>query len=223
MYAINRGLFSLAVALITLGIMQNRSDAAPLTPGDLVISEVMANPSAVADSEGEWFELYNTTGSPIDLNGLILSDNGSDSHTISVPTTLMIASGGYLVLGRNDDYDLNGGYVPDYVYSDFSLANNDDEIIIKEGTTTIARLDYTSVFGFVVAGKSRELSDVGIYPYEEDPFLMRETDFVEATSPFGAGDLGTPGMAVIPEPSTGLLVGFGLVGLGVVGRRHGLR
>jgi hypothetical protein len=217
MHAINRGLVFLVAVTIALGTMQSRADAAPLDAGDLVISEVMANPAMVTDGNGEWFELYNTTGSTIDLDGLILSDDGTDSHTIS--GTLEVASGGYLVLGNNDDFDTNGGYVADYVYSGFLLGNSGDEIVISEVIdeveTEIARLNYTLGSGFVVSGKSRELSDVGTYPYSE-------SDFVEAVSPYGDGDLGTPG-APIPEPSTGLLVAMGLLGLAVMGRRQGLR
>ena len=35
----------------------------------IVITEVMANPASVSDSYGEWFEILNTTDSPIDVHG----------------------------------------------------------------------------------------------------------------------------------------------------------
>src|SRR5687768_5630304 len=35
-----------------------------LLPGDVVISEVMANPLGSSDSNGEWFELYNPSDEP---------------------------------------------------------------------------------------------------------------------------------------------------------------
>lgn len=178
MHAIHRGLFPLAVAMIALPIMQNRAGATPLVPGDLVISEVMANPSAVSDSAGEWFELFNSTSSSIDLDGLVLSDDGINSHTIS--GTLIIASGGYLVLGINGDSAANGGYVADYVYSNFLLGNSGDEIVISEGMTEIARLDYSS--SFAGAGTSMELSDVGIFPYTQGDFVEATSALVWATS-----------------------------------------
>ncbi|MDF1799571.1 MAG: lamin tail domain-containing protein, partial [Planctomycetota bacterium] len=37
--------------------------------GELIITEIMQNPSAVGDNEGEWFEVYNTTAGPIDKIG----------------------------------------------------------------------------------------------------------------------------------------------------------
>ncbi len=58
------------------------SASAAIVAGDLVISEVMANPSAVSDTTGEWFEIYNSSGAAIDLNGLILMD--SDLHIVVI-------------------------------------------------------------------------------------------------------------------------------------------
>ena len=33
-------------------------------PGDVVINEILQNPAAVADTAGEWFEVYNATSRP---------------------------------------------------------------------------------------------------------------------------------------------------------------
>ena len=33
------------------------------------INEIIQNPSAVSDANGEWFEVYNPTGSGIDIEG----------------------------------------------------------------------------------------------------------------------------------------------------------
>jgi hypothetical protein len=212
MHVINRSLIFVAVAIIALAIMQNQAGAAPLVSGNLVISEVMANPSAVLDANGEWFELFNPTGSSIDLDGLVLRDDGVDFHTIS--GTLNIASGGYLVLGINGNSGSNGGYVADYVYSDFLLANSADEIVISEVIdeveTEIARLDYT--FGFVTSGASRQLPSVTSPPFTEG-------DYILATTVYGDGDLGTPG-APVPEPSTVLLFASGLAALAIRRRQQ---
>lgn len=42
--------------------------------GDIIITEIMANSAAVADADGEWFEIFNTTGTAIDLSGWTISD-----------------------------------------------------------------------------------------------------------------------------------------------------
>ena len=149
-----------------------------LSVGDLLITEVMANPAAVSDDAGEWFEIINTTTDEIDLNGILLRDNGSDQHTVSSATTLLLAAGAYFTFGRNGDTNNNGGYQTDYTYRAFSLANNSDEIILGTATTIIDSLFYsTSIFG--AAGNSAELtvsgfsltpsdSEVGGHEFDED-------------------------------------------------------
>ena len=53
-----------------------------ITPGMLVITEIMKNPVAVEDGAGEWFELFNVTDQPVDINGWTIGDEGVDSHLI---------------------------------------------------------------------------------------------------------------------------------------------
>ncbi|MEC9273931.1 MAG: lamin tail domain-containing protein, partial [Candidatus Neomarinimicrobiota bacterium] len=96
----------------------------------VVITEVMPNPSAVSDSYGEWFEIFNLDSLTINLNGWIIRDEGSDSHIIN--STIEIQPGEYMVLGRNGNESVNGGYVSDYTYSAFALANSNDEIILLD-------------------------------------------------------------------------------------------
>ena len=54
----------------------------PLPPPAVVISEVLRNPAAVGDSNGEWFEVHNTTPAPVNLAGWTLTDGASDRHVI---------------------------------------------------------------------------------------------------------------------------------------------
>ena len=116
----------LIVALCTLGMT---GYALAASPGDLIINEVMQNPSAVNDSEGEWFEIYNTTGSGIDIDGWIIRDDDNDSTMINNGGPLVVPAGGYLVLGPNDTLAVNGGYTRDYAYGGgWYLSNSADEI-----------------------------------------------------------------------------------------------
>ncbi len=182
--------------------------------GDLLISEVMANPSAVSDANGEWFELFNPTTEQIDLSGLILSDLSTDSHIISEGTSLLINSGDYLVLARNGNTLANGGVNADYVYgSDFKLTNNSDQIIFSDTSGELLRLDYDASFG--APGVSMALTSS----------LMQLDQYQASNLVFGTGDLGTPGTAgsynlvtPVPVPGALWLLSSGLLGLVQLGR-----
>jgi hypothetical protein len=160
--------------------------AASVVPGDLIITEVMANPDSVSDAAGEWFELHNLTGNSLDINGLTLSDNGSNLHVIDNGGSLVIDPFGYIVLGRNGVSATNGGYTADYVYDNFVLSNSEDEIIISSSGTEIVRLEYGA--GFAVTGKSQELSGAV-------DFSLDGSNYVSSITAYGIGDLGTPGRA----------------------------
>ena len=68
--------------LVMLTVLVPGHFAVAASPGDVVINEIMQNPSAVSDSAGEWFELFNPTGSAIDINGWTIQDNDFDSHVM---------------------------------------------------------------------------------------------------------------------------------------------
>lgn len=163
------------------------SHASSLQTGDLLISEVLANPSAVSDSNGEYFELFNTSNITIDLNGFSISDDGSNSHSINALEPLLIRPGEYFVLGNNGDSRTNGGYIANYVYSNFSLTNSSDEIILSSSDNIIvARLAYSGA-PFGISGVSAELVNQVLQPTADD--------YAISTTLFGDGDLGTPGQA----------------------------
>jgi hypothetical protein len=150
-----------------------------MSVSDLLISEVMANPAAISDARGEWLELYNPTIEPINLRGIDLGDDGSNRHRFD--TDLLILPGEFLTLARSHE----PGFVPDYVYDDFTLANSSDEVIFRDGLFELLRLDYGS--GFAVAGVSREL--------EQLPMMASNYGLTMASLGYGAGDIGTPGAA----------------------------
>jgi len=98
------------------------------TEYNIIINEIMQNPLAVGDSEGEWFEIYNNSDEEIDMDGFTIKDNDIDSHLITEST--LIASYSFAVLGRNADTTTNGGVILNYEYSGISLANGADEIVL---------------------------------------------------------------------------------------------
>jgi hypothetical protein len=120
-----KGIARMGILFLSLLVI---TAARAVTVGDLLISEIMVNPAAVSDARGEWFELYNPTDDEINLRGIVIGDDGRDSHKIE--TDLLILPGHFLTLGRNGDALSNGGFVADYVYDDFTLSNSGDEILL---------------------------------------------------------------------------------------------
>ena len=95
--------------------------------GDIVITEFLANPAAVADSVGEWVELTNTTGDDLDLSGFALVDAGRNSFVFPEGTTLAASS--TLVVGRSDDTATNGGVTVDVVADEGFTLNNNQRVL----------------------------------------------------------------------------------------------
>ena len=103
---------------------------APTPLPRLWISEVMADPAAVDDRDGEWIEVYNASDFTANLNGWVLSDLGGDLHVIT--DNVLVVPGGNQVIGRNQNANSNGGVTIAYVYtSGISLANGEDELILR--------------------------------------------------------------------------------------------
>ena len=170
------------------------------SPYDVVVTEVMVNPSAVSDSYGEWFELYNAGSSTVSMNGWLLLDNGSNEHNV---TSISIDSGEYIVFGRNTDSAVNGGYDADYLYSGFQLANSEDEIKLIDAEGRIVDvIEYNSSFPYS-SGASMYLKNITYDNAVDTSWAMSEVEY-------GSGDLGTPGRAWDDTLSTASNFDFGI-------------
>ena len=177
----NQQLFS----LLFLFLNCSHAFSASLQSGDLLISEVMSNPSAVSDTNGEWFEIFNASAFAYNLNGLTIRDDGSNSHTINHSSDLFIDPGEYFVLGRNTDPLSNGGLSVGYTYTDFTLSNSSDQIVLLFDSIEITRLDYSGA-PFGVAGVSAEITS--------QKSVTTQADFQTTQNyQYGDGDYGTPG------------------------------
>lgn len=170
------------VANITLG-------PDDLLPGDLVVTEVMQNPDLVSDGDGEWFEILNASGATVDLQGLLIGDDGTNNHVVQ--SSVVVAPGGYAVLGINGDTTLNGGVALDYEYSGFALANGDDEVVLsRQSGLELAAARYDGgPFWPDPTGASMQL-DESFLAADQEAFPHA---WCESTGFFITGDLGTPG------------------------------
>ncbi len=110
--------------------------------GDLVITEVMNNPEAVADPDGEWIEVLNQGLDTLYLNGLTLRSEGEDDHVISSSIPLPVEPGEYAVVASNSDARSNGGVNALYGWTNISLSNESDTIAIYAGSTLLDDLEW---------------------------------------------------------------------------------
>ena len=160
--------------------------------GQIVINEIMYDPGAVSDANGEWIELYNAGSAAVDINGWILKDDATatEKHTINNTGGLSIASKGYLVLGRNSNTSQNGGVTVDYVYSTVNLSNSTDGVILANGSDVEQdKVVWGSANGFPDPANSASIALKGTS-------LDNNTgaNWCTSTTPIKAGgDAGTPG------------------------------
>jgi hypothetical protein len=161
-------------------------DAAPAVrhpgEGEIVITEIMSDPAAVADTAGEWFELHNPSASEaLDLGGCSVDDGAAKPHV--VPAPFVIAKDEYVVIGRG----AAAGFTPDLVMS-FSLGNSADVLVVRCDGREIDRVAYGAGFP-LVAGASMSLApDASASDNDAaGAWCAAQREY--------AGDRGTPGAA----------------------------
>lgn len=128
-----------------------------MNPGDLVISEFMADPAG-SDAGKQYIELYNATPRDLGLEGVRLANSMSDrtrARTITLGFA-SIAPHSYFVLGdTGNDADTRPAYV-NYGYGAAlgSLRHESGRLAIQCGATLLDEIAYASVD----SGRARELS-----------------------------------------------------------------
>jgi cysteine-rich repeat protein len=163
----------------------------PAAPGDVIITEIMKNPEAVADAAGEWFELYNATAGEIDLNAWEIEDKDGEHHRIFTSGGLTIASHAYAVLGIAASGDANGGVPVLYQYSGFTLSNTSDEVILFSGAVVVDQVYYNETTFPNKAGKALSLDPAALSATAND----KGESWCAAPGTFGKGDGGSPAQA----------------------------
>lgn len=170
-----------------------------LFPGAVVITEIMNNPAAVTDDQGEWFEIYNPTEQALSLQGAVIRHQPSDGagHVISAP--LLAPAGGYLVLARNGEPAQNGGVVVDYVYGlEVSLNNDSDHLAIETAEGELVdETSWDELSGLDPNGASRTLDRLVVNADDNDD----DEHFCEASTLMAMSvDYATPGALNDPCP-----------------------
>lgn len=169
------------------GTMMNRPIVAP-APGDLVITEFLADPTLVADTAGEWFEVL--ANKSVDLNLVkVLSlaaptpDQVTAAKTLgnAGPNCIPVAAGARALIARNADPMLNGGLPAVDAVTTIALGNASGAIALFANDVL---LDVTSWAKTKAAGKSQQLT-----PGITDPAM---NDAADVAPWCAAADAGTP-------------------------------
>ena len=170
-------------------------------PGDVVFSEMMVNPEVVEDEVGEWVELYNTSGSPVDIGGYTFRDDDIDSWTLAGP--IIVAAHDYVVLCADTDPAVNGGvpcdgyFLRDWNGGGLALANGEDELVLsRPDGVDIDWLHYDDTWYTIAVGLGLDPSQLD-GEVNDDPEWW--CDQVTITAPMT--EPGTPGGVNDPCPS----------------------
>lgn len=158
-----------------------------LSEGDLVITEVMIDPEATSDSTSEWFELSVAHPDPVDLDGLVLRDSGTDSHTVSGLGE--VPSGAHVTFAASHDGANAAGFSADYAYGGLAFGNTGDDLIVTNGSDVIDQVAWDDA----PTGRSWSLDPAARDAVANDD----SSNWCAAETQLGGGDYGTPG-----EPNT---------------------
>lgn len=159
--------------------------------GEILITEIMYDPSALSDTEGEWFEIYNNSDQAVNLRNLVLGRDDANRHIIADSIELLPWE--YFVFQRSATAT---DVANSYIYgSDISLTNTGAVLAIyNEGTETdpgalIFSVNYGGDYFPGGSGASISLSPDMINAAD----AVIGTSWCTSTSVYSTGDLGTPG------------------------------
>jgi len=101
----------------------------------VLVSEIQPDATALKDGNGQWFELYNPTNAPVDLNGWTLV-SGAKSHKIKAGgayAKVVVPPKGYVVIAARGVASQSNGIGAMYGWKDV-LAGGVFDITAKVGT-----------------------------------------------------------------------------------------
>ncbi|MHC5091717.1 MAG: lamin tail domain-containing protein [Planctomycetota bacterium] len=137
---------------------------------DIVINEILTHTD---DSEGDWIELYNTTGSSIDVGGWYLSDDKDNLKKYKIASPTNISGGGYLVLTATTHFQ-NASNPGSAVT--FGLSEHGESVFLTSGNGSDIAGGYSDGESF---GSSKNDVTFGRYTKGAPTY---NTDFIELTS-----------------------------------------
>ena len=185
------GVINAQAALEAYDLSEPHEVAENLLEGDLLVTEIMANPSWCARDLCEWVEIYNTREVNVNLRGLVFSDADGDGNAFE--EDLLIHPGEYLVLARGDNSSWDHpDLTPDGFYGRSpSFGNSGDQLFITNDRGLIsASLRWENIRS--EEGASMELT-IGMDPADPASWTRSRAALPES------GEFGTPGTAKLNQ------------------------
>jgi len=100
----------------------------------LVINELLASNASFGTDEGggtpDWIELYNNTGSTIDLTGYYLSDDATDLTKWEIPV-MSISAGGYQIFWADNDT------LQSSIHTNFKLSASGETLLLVDPSLNV--------------------------------------------------------------------------------------
>ena len=181
-----------------------------VAPGDLVITEVHANPDG-SDGDGEYIELFNATESPLTLDGLTLLASRADGASPKSHRLIggSVASEDYVVMGNAPAESMPAHIQYSYGTGLGSLRNSDAVLSVRCGDMLIDQVRYDRT----VDGRALELDGSLAPDHELNDDQGHWCAAPEGTDEVSEGNFGTPGASnsrcELAAPTEGLCLDAG--------------
>ncbi len=159
-----------------------------LLPGDLILTEVMVNPTCPLD-RCEWIEIFNNTDADINLQGLRIQDDATNEGTVA--DIAVVAPFAFAVIASNDVSDWPYALAADgYFGNSPSLTNTGNTVVLLNAFDV---LDEMAAWNNAPSGRSWSLDPFALDPADNDlvgNWCYSDDPLVDANV---AGEHGTPG------------------------------
>lgn len=161
----------------------------------LVISEIMLDSSLLVDPDGEWFEIYNPTASDVNIDGWFIGGDTSHIEEFEIEAegdTLIVPAGRAITLAASGATNVNGGFVPDYVYNASAFSMGADDAIYLMNATGVVQDVVDWDVGWLAWGPNTSMALIS--PYLDNALVG---SWVRSKLVYGTvadvDSLGTPG------------------------------
>ena len=162
---------------------------AVVRPNELSVAEAMPSPAVAVGAPGQWFEVFNSRSTAVDLTGwsLTLPDGGTGALSGVVPARRVVVAGASVDAALNDDAGVQLGL------TGFAAG-------VAAGTVNLSRAGDLSSFSWAGATPGTSIvNDFGPYRFSTDTAAsLNRPQVCAPTSTFGAqvpSQLGSPGVA----------------------------